>query len=292
MTKSKVLLQLDVDETSSSFDALVAIDAGAQHILSYAGVNRENVISLMHGALFTRGPADLKSTAVFVGGSDASRADEVARLACQTFFGPFRVSLMCDPNGSNTTAAAAVLCLERHLQLSQANLVVLGGSGPVGSRIARLAAGQGASVRICSRDGSRAEAVAQTIRKSLPQARLDACEYVAAADIPRICAGYDVLVAAGAAGTTFALNDWMQHVPGIRLAVDLNAVPPAGLPQIEPADSAELRCGILCYGAVGVGGLKMKIHKTCLKQLFETNDRVLNTETIFEIGRFMEGSLS
>ncbi len=72
---------------------------------------------------------------------------------------------------------------------------------------------------------------------------------------------------------------------GLRVAIDLNAVPPAGLGGIGVTDKAVERHGALCYGAIGVGGTKMKIHKACLERLFESNDQVLDTERIYEIGK-------
>ncbi|MFN9343110.1 MAG: NAD(P)-dependent methylenetetrahydromethanopterin dehydrogenase [Planctomycetota bacterium] len=287
MSKPKVLLQLDVDPQASSFDAFVAIDAGVEHLLQYPNVNRENVISLVHGAIFTRGPADLKNTALFFGGSEASAAESLYHIARQSFFGPLRVSVMCDPNGANTTAAAAVLSIEKHLPLAGVNLCVLGGTGPVGSRVARIAASQGAVVRICSRSLERARSTAEAILAAYPQARVESFEFLAEADVARAAASFDVLVAAGAAGATFTLPDWLDHVPGIKVAIDLNAVPPVGLLGIEPRDEGAIRSGLICYGALGVGGLKMKIHKACLKQLFESNERCFNTAEIFEFGRYL-----
>lgn len=292
MSKPKVLLQLDSDPIASSFDAIVAIDSGVEHLLQYSQVSRENIIALVHGTIFTRGPADLKQTAIFLGGSDAAATESLYQVARKNFFGPLRVSLMCDPNGANTTAAAAVLCIEKHIPLPQANIVVLGGSGPVGSRVARIAAAHGATVRVCSRSEERAGSTVESIRDRSPQARIEAFTFLAESDISRAAAGFDVVVAAGAAGASFTLPDWLDHVPGVRVAVDLNAVPPAGLLGIDPRDAAELRSGITCYGALGVGNLKMKIHKGCLKQLFESNDRCFNTEEIFDFGRFLVSGAS
>ena len=39
------------------------------------------------------------------------------------------------------------------------------------------------------------------------------------------------------------------------------------------------------FGALGVGNLKMKIHKACIARLFERNDLVLDAETIAEVAR-------
>ena len=39
------------------------------------------------------------------------------------------------------------------------------------------------------------------------------------------------------------------------------------------------------WGAIGVGGIKMKIHKACVAGLFESKDRVLDAETVLDVGR-------
>ena len=55
-------------------------------------------------------------------------------------------------------------------------------------------------------------------------------------------------------------------------------------------DAARERGGTICYGALGVGGVKMKIHKAALRRLFTANDQVLDAETIFEIGQDLSTS--
>ena len=72
MSKPKVLIQLDPDEHASVFDAVVAVDAGVDHLLQYHGVSPDQVQGLVHGAMFTRGPKDLHNTAVFVEKNGAS----------------------------------------------------------------------------------------------------------------------------------------------------------------------------------------------------------------------------
>jgi len=44
-----------------------------------------------------------------------------------------------------------------------------------------------------------------------------------------------------------------------------------------------MREGVRVFGALGVGNLKMKIHKACIARLFERNDLVLDAETIAEM---------
>ncbi|MBC7854492.1 MAG: bifunctional NADP-dependent methylenetetrahydromethanopterin dehydrogenase/methylenetetrahydrofolate dehydrogenase, partial [Pirellulaceae bacterium] len=70
MAKSRILIQLDPDPHASVFDAVVAVDAGVEHLFQYHSVQPEQVRDLVHGAMFTRSPQDLTSTAVFIGGSN------------------------------------------------------------------------------------------------------------------------------------------------------------------------------------------------------------------------------
>ena len=133
----RILLQLDCDVQPSSFDSIVAIDAGVDQLLRYGGVQVTSVLSLVHGAMFTRGGDDLKRTAIFIGGSDVDVAERLMTACRNAFFGPIRVSVMLDANGCNTTAAAAVVAASRHVDLAGTKAVVLGGTGPVGRRVAQ-----------------------------------------------------------------------------------------------------------------------------------------------------------
>jgi hypothetical protein len=111
------------------------------------------------------------------------------------------------------------------------------------------------------------------------------CQSANVRDVAEIVAGCQVIVSAGAAGIELVSAETFQATEGVRVAIDLNAVPPAGVAGIEVQDKATDRGGVICYGAIGVGGTKMKIHKAALKQLFESNDAVLDAEEILEIGR-------
>ena len=280
----RILLQLDTDPHPSVFDRVVAIDAGVEELFSYGGVTPENVTPLVHGAMFTRGPGDLKDTALFVGGSNVAAGEAVTAKVLKTFFGPMRVSLMMDSNGSNTTAAAAVLAAGKHLPLHGAQAVVLGGTGPVGQRAAQLLAVQGAKVRVASRSQDRAEKTCDSIRSAVSGANLQAVAIDSDEALRRACEGVSLIIAAGAAGVQFLSAEQRRGISTLKVAIDLNAVPPLGLEGIEISDKAKERDGVVCYGAVGVGGTKMKIHRAAITRLFESNDKVLDTAAIFKIG--------
>ena len=93
------------------------------------------------------------------------------------------------------------------------------------------------------------------------------------------------MIAAGAPAVELVSTEQLRQLPSLKVAIDLNAVPPLGLGGVDVADRAVDRGGLLCYGAVGVGGDKMKLHKACIQQLFMANDQVLDAMEIYHIGR-------
>lgn len=285
MAKANILVQLDADAQPSVFDSVVAVDAGVAQLFRHGGVAPQDVRGLVHGALFTRGFDDLKHTAVFVGGSNVAAGEALLDEVRKACFGPFRVSAMLDSGGANTTAAAAVLVAGKHLDLKGAKATVLAASGPVGSRVVRLLARAGAEVVVASRDAARAEAVCEAVRKRVPEAKLTAAATPDAAGTQAALEGSALVVGAGAAGVSLLPKSlWHAH-SSLKVAIDLNAVPPAGIEGIDVADKAVEKGGVVGYGAVGVGGTKMKIHRAAIQRLFESNDAVLDAEEIYELGR-------
>lgn len=281
----KLLIQFDSDVQPSSFDRVVAVDSGVDELFTYSGITPQNVTPLVHGAMFTRGPADLKNTAVFIGGSNVADGEALLSAVQSAFFGPIRVSVMMDSNGSNTTAAAAVLAAARHLDLSQTTALLLGGTGPVGQRAAQIMCGLGASIRIGTRKINRAEMTCEAVAAQVKSARVTPHETGSSAAVAAAADGAELIIATGAAGIQLLSADQRRELGALRVAIDLNAVPPAGIEGVEVMDKAEERDGVMCYGAIGVGGTKMKIHKAAIAKLFTANDLVLDTNAIFEIGQ-------
>ncbi len=288
-----ILVQFDTDEQPSVFDRVVAVDAGVDELFAYGGVTAETVESLVHGTIFTRGIADLSSTAIFVGGSDVEAGERVFAAVQSAFFGPMRVSVMMDANGSNTTAAAAVLRARRHVPLAGSVAVVLGGTGPVGVRVAELLALEGTVVRVGSRSIERAGEACETIAGRLGAERLEGVtlEAVATGDAESVSSalsGASTVIAAGTTGVQLVSAETLAAAKDIQVAIDLNAVPPLGIEGVEMTDKAVESRGVVRYGAIGVGGTKMQIHTAALKRLFDSNDQVLDTEAIYRIGESLE----
>ncbi len=285
MPKPNILIQLDSDAHPSVFDSVVAVDAGVDHLLRHGGVRPEDVRDLVHGAMFTRGPDDLRHTAIFIGGSNVAASERLLANATECFFGPMRVSVMFDANGANTTASAAVFAAAKRITLQSCQTLVLAATGPVGQRVVRLLAGEGAKVRAASRSVARAEQVCASVRARHPDAEITACEVTGDDQLSEALEGVELVVAAGAAGVQLLPREIRDASPTLRVAIDLNAVDPVGIEGINVTDKAAEQGKVICYGAIGVGGTKMKIHKAALRRLFETNDAVLDAEDIFQIGR-------
>lgn len=284
-----ILIQFDTDALPSVFDRVVAVDSNVEHLFSYGGVTPENVTGLVHGSIFTRGPADLKNTAIFVGGSDVAAGELLFRKVQKTFFGPMRVSVMMDSNGCNTTAAAAIASARKHLSLADASAIVLGATGPVGLRAAELLALENARVTLVSRTLDRAEAACESVRAKVSTARLAPAAASTPEEFEKLAANQQIVIAAGAAGVCFLSEGALARLDEVKLAIDLNAVPPAGLADVGVMDKAVEKHGTICYGALGVGGLKMKVHKKAVASLFETNTAVLETRALYELALKVAG---
>ena len=285
MTK-KLLYQFDTDATASVFDSVVAYDGGADHVTGIGNVNPKNVLAMVDGCIYTRAPKDKQFTAIFVGGSSLTEGQAVFDAIKKRFFSNFRVSVMFDSNGSNTTAAAAVANIVNTCDVSGKKAVILGGTGPVGQRAAALLSLEKADVFITSRSIEKAEQISAEINKrfdtnvkALPGGTND--ERVAS------ISGASIVMATGASGVVL-LNkkDWIES-ESIEVVCDANAMPPLGIEGVELNDKAKEIGGKKAFGAIGFGGLKISVHRECVSRLFHSNDGIFDAEEIYRLAKEM-----
>ena len=282
----RLLFLLDTDPAPSVFDTVVGYDGGADHVIGYGGVTPSNVGSLIDGTIFTRGTNEKRHTAIFVGGGSMAAGEELLSAVTKRFFANFRVSVMLDSNGSNTTAAAGVAQLAKTRNLAGKKAVVLAGTGPVGMRAAALLAKEGAVVSLTSRMKQRADAACRAVESRFGAAPtpIEAIDNDAR---HRAVKGAHIVFAAGAAGVELlAANQWQSEAE-IELIADCNAQPPLGVAGVEATDKAKDRGGKLTFGALGIGALKLKLHRTCIVRLFERSDQVLDAEQIYALAKAM-----
>ena len=162
---------------------------------------------------------------------------------------------------------------------------MLGGTGPVGQRVALLLALHGTEVRLASRQHERAALAVMAIQAKVPQAHLTPIAVAGPDDLPAALANRTLVFAAGAAGVVLLPKAARLACKTLQVAVDLNAVPPLGVDGVEAGDKGKDRDGVVGYGALGVGDLKMKVHRAAVARLFESNDQVFDAEQVYELAK-------
>jgi hypothetical protein len=282
----KLLFQLDTDTHPAVFDTVVAYDGGADHVIGHGDCTPDNVTPLVEGAIFTRSPKEKKYTALFVGGSDMMAGEALFKAIQNNFFANFRVSVMLDSNGSNTTAAAGVAKLMTSGDIAGKKAVILAGTGPVGRRVAIMMAKEGADVTITSRKLANAEQACKDVKASF---NVDATAVEAADNNARGKAIEDaqVVFATGAAGIELLEPHHWQNNANLELIADANATPPLGIGGTEMFDRGEERNGKIIWGAIGFGTLKLAVHRASIEKMFESNDQVFDAEEIFSLAKEM-----
>jgi hypothetical protein len=202
------------------------------------------------------------------------------------FFANFRVSMMFDCNGCNTTASAAVAWLAHGRTLAGKRAVVLAGSGPVGQRAAVLLAREGAQVAITGRKRDVVQAACDSIHSRFGIV-VEAIEAPTHAERGAAIEGTHVVLATGAAGITLLEEKQWRDSATLELIADANASPPAGIEGVGQNDRGLVKHGKILFGSLGFGALKLALHRACVSRLFEQNDLLLDAEEIYAVAKTM-----
>jgi methylenetetrahydrofolate/methylenetetrahydromethanopterin dehydrogenase (NADP+) len=245
------------------------------------------VRGLVQSAFFTRGPKDLSTMAVWVGGSSVGAGEEVLAEVEKAFFGPFRVSAMLDSNGCNTTAATTVARLARELDLEGRRVVIVG-AGAVGVRAAKILIDEGCDVTVSGIPASRFGDKPYRRARGLTVADDRGMHVVEPADdeeLKHALDGASLVLAAGPAGVEVLPKALWQAVDSIEVLADFNAAEPLGIEGTEAQDDFKGYGGKRVLGALAIGGPKMKVHKACVRRLFESNDAILDVDGVYEIAK-------
>jgi methylenetetrahydrofolate/methylenetetrahydromethanopterin dehydrogenase (NADP+) len=283
----KILIQLDTDQHPSTFDAIVAEDAGVDVLLQYGGIEADGVRGLVQSAFFTRGPDDLSNTAIWVGGSSVGAGEEVLEQVKESFFGPFKVSVMLDSNGCNTTACTTVARLAAEIDLNDRRVVIVG-AGAVGLRAAKLLIDEGCDVIVSGIPKDRFEGKEYRRARGLTTAEERGMQIAEPEDdeaLRELLDGATIVLAAGPAGIEVLPESVWKNVDSIEVLADFNAAEPLGIEGTDAQDDMKDHDGKKVLGALAIGGPKMKVHKTCVRRLFESNDAVLDVDGVYEIAK-------
>jgi methylenetetrahydrofolate/methylenetetrahydromethanopterin dehydrogenase (NADP+) len=282
----KILIQLDTDQHPSTFDSIVAHDAGVDALLRYGGVEPDAVRGLVQSAFFTRAPGD-SNLAVWVGGSSVGAGEEVLDQVKESFFGPFRVSVMLDSNGCNTTAGTTVARLAGEIDLKGRRAVIVG-AGAVGLRAAKLLIDEGCDVTVSGIPKDRFKGKEYRRARGLATAKergIQIAEPEDDATLKDLLDGASLVLAAGPAGIELLPESVWRDIDSIEVLADFNAAEPLGIEGTGAQDELEDYDGKRVLGALAIGGPKMKVHKACVQRLFETNEAVLDVDGVYEIAK-------
>jgi methylenetetrahydrofolate/methylenetetrahydromethanopterin dehydrogenase (NADP+) len=282
----KILIQLDTDEHPSTFDSMVAHDAGVDALLRYGGIEADAVRGLVQSAYFTRPPGD-SNLAIWVGGSSVGAGEEVLEQVKESFFGPFRVSVMLDSNGCNTTACTTVARLDTEIDLDGRKVIIVG-AGAVGLRAAKLLIDEGCDVTVSGIPKDRFEGKEYRRARGLTTAEERDIRIAEPQDdeaLKKLLDGASLVLAAGPAGIELLPENVWRELDSIEVLADFNAAEPLGIAGTDAQDDMKDYDGKKVLGALAIGGPKMKVHKTCVRRLFETNEAELDVDGVYEIAK-------
>ncbi len=299
MEKVSILHLITAAKNASPFDVNMAFDAGFENVVPYTNVELKEVAGLVQDAIFSRSPSGIKRESVFIGGRDIDLAIDMLEAAKQAMFPPFEISVLADPSGAFTTAAAMMAKVEQHLNknfgddgskngLSGRKVSIFGATGPVA----------GCAAVISARNGAIVELVAH---RSLPDVQAKAVSYnhrygtnIGFTDGTNdklkksILHNTDIALCAAAAGVRVLTLEQMAGSPSLKIVADVNAVPPSGAEGVDvKADGASISGNnALGIGALAIGNVKYSTQHNLLKQLLETDKKLyLDFLSAFEEAR-------
>lgn len=271
---------------TSPFDINMAADAGFDVVVPYNNVELDRVHRLVQDAIFSRGPVGVKRTAIFIGGRDIGLAMAMLAAAQKAMVPPFQVSVLADPSGAFTTAAALVACVERELnakhdaKLGGCRAVVFGGTGPVGIATGVIASLNGAQATLVDHLSSdNALAVANEYNQ-LCGCSVRGTYASSDADKAFLLSNIDVVFCTAKAGIEVLNAAVLAHARQLNVAGDVNAVPPLGIEGIKFKDfGAPLKYATASKGAVGIGALavgdvKYNLQQALLRAMLEAEQPV------------------
>ena len=295
MEKPFILHMLTTAKNLSPFDVNMAMDAGWISAVPYINVEPSEVRGLVQDAIFSRSPKGLLRTGIFIGGRDTKQAMDMLKIAKNAMVPPFEVSVFADPSGAFTTAAGMGAAVEKELAdnfgttLAGKNILALGGTGPVGQAAAVISAQAGAHVRIIGRQLDKAERTAELCSQEFGDGKItisagadaDKAEYMQTAD---------VVFATGAAGIELLSAELIAQAPQLKVAADVNAVPPAGIAGVDAFDNGKPIAGSISgavgIGALAIGNIKYQAQSRLLKKMLESDKPLyLHFEHAFEVAR-------
>lgn len=264
----------------SPFDINMAYEAKFDAVIPYCNVELGEIQALTQDTIFSRSPEGVRRTGIFIGGREFDLALQMLAAARAAMVPPFAVSVMADPSGAITTAAAMVALAEHWAKKSAGTdlcgrrVCVFGGTGPVGVCTALLAARCGAEVAIVSHQGRGAALVAADRLSRVHDLKLEGLDGSSPAAVRAWLPDIDILFSAARAGVEVIDTETLSVASNLKVLADANAVPPTGIAGVGVKDKGKplaLADGhqASALGALTIGDIKYKVHTALLQQMYE-----------------------
>jgi methylene-tetrahydromethanopterin dehydrogenase len=297
MAKRSIMHMLNPSDQNSPFDINMAVDAGYDVVIPYQNVSLDQVNGLAQDAIFSRGPAGVKKTGLFIGGRDIGLAMDMLDACKKAMVPPFEISVFADPSGAFTTAAALVACVEKQLKdkfsedLTGKTAIVFGGTGPVGLATAVIAAQNGAKTTIV--DHFSIDTALEHANEAKQRYDVDLVATTAAsdADKARLISKADIVFCTAKAGVQVLNASVLDDAKQLKVVGDVNAVPPLGVEGLElmdmgePLKHATSSPGAVGIGALAVGNVKYNLQHELLAQTLSESPVYLDFINAFEGAR-------
>ena len=283
MEKPYLLHLFTAEPNASPFDINMAYDAGYTAVIPYTGVTLGEIAGLTQDVIFSRGPKGARRSGIFIGGRTLATACDMLAAARKAMVPPFEVSVFADPSGAFTTSAAMLASVESVLrkahgvELAGRKVLVMGGSGAVGSTVAVLAAQAGAHVTLVGHDGvEKAREIAALLgqRFGVPLAAADGSSDARKSVLLQDA---EIVLATARAGVQVLAAAQLNAAPRLLVAADVNAVPPAGIEGIGVMDTGNrLETPLLAsgIGALAIGNVKYQVQQNLFKLMLQAEQAV------------------
>jgi methylene-tetrahydromethanopterin dehydrogenase len=298
MSKRSILHMFDPMPNNSPFDINMALDAGFDVLMPYSNVKLESIQNLTQDAIFSRSPSGIKKTALFIGGRDIGLAIDMLEATKPAMVPPFEVSVFADPSGAYTTAAALVACVEKALlqvhgkALKDCKALVFGGTGPVGIATGIIVSLQGAKTALV--DHLSVDTANDAAKQYNRRFGANMTGAVARTDAEKssLIEDADLIFCTAKAGIRVLSATVLSNARQLKVAGDVNAVPPAGIEGVATKDMAaplvyaNQSLNAVGVGALAVGDVKYKLQQELLKSLLETEKPIfIDFRAAFEKAR-------
>ncbi|HQN65305.1 MAG TPA: methylenetetrahydromethanopterin dehydrogenase [Methylophilus sp.] len=281
MEKVSILHLFTAAKNASPFDVNMAFDAGFDKIMPYTNVLPNEAVPLTQDAMFSRSPSGVKREAIFIGGRDIDVAMDMLKAAKNCMFPPFQMSVMADPSGAFTTAAAMVAKVSTGLakqgeSLKGASVAIFGASGPVGSCAAVIAAKEGAHVTLAAHRGlDEMVQHAENLFKRYGT-MLGVVDASTGAAKSALASSTQVALSCGPAGVQVLSRAQLEASPSLQMVADVNAVAPLGIEGVGVNDDGILITGtnIIGIGALAIGNVKYATQHELLKSMLDSEHAI------------------